>query len=270
MLAPDRAGDLSQRQASIMARARVAGRVAVDELATTFGVTTQTIRRDLNDLSRAGLLARVHGGAALANTVSNVDYTVRRAIAHDGKRAIGERVAAMLPEGCSLILNIGTTTENVARAIGSKRDLVVVTNNIHIAYILAAAPLKELFLAGGVVRQSDGAIIGDEAVAFIRQFKVDYAVIGASALDADGAIMDFDMREVAVARAIVQSARRVLLAVDHSKFERTAPVRICALAEIDVFVTDRPPPRAFAEACAAANVAIEIAGGATTEGDTSD
>ena len=94
------------------------------------------------------------------------------------------------------------------------------------------------------MRQTDGAIVGDEAVAFIRRFKADFAVIGASALDEDGAILDYDMREVAVARAIVENARRTILVCDRLKFERSAPVRICDVADIHAFVTDAAAARA--------------------------
>ncbi len=99
----------------------------------------------------------------------------------------------------------------MAHALYDRRDLLVVTNNINVVNILSGSPPKEMILAGGIVRQSDGAIVGEEAVDFIRQFRVDFAVIGASALDEDGAILDFDMREVAVARAIVENARRTIL-----------------------------------------------------------
>ena len=165
----------------------------------------------------------------------------------------------MIPDGCSVILNVGTTTEEVARALVDRHDLVVITNNLNVVGILSGTPGKEIIIAGGIVRQSDGAIVGDEAVEFIRRFKADFAIIGASALDEDGAIMDYDMREVAVARAIVANARRTILVCDRLKFERTAPVRICSVADIHAFVTDAAPPPAFAEACARAGVTIEIA-----------
>ena len=262
--------ELNERQAEIMALARVEGRVLVDQLAASFDVTTQTIRRDLNELSREGLLTRVHGGAVLATSVANLDYTERRARALDAKRAIGERAATMIPEGCSVILNIGTTTDQVAHALRERRDLVVVTNNINVVNILAGSQKKEIILAGGMVRQSDGAIVGDEAVDFIRKFKVDYAVVGCSSLDVDGSIMDFDMREVAVARAIVANARRTILVCDHHKFERSAPVRICTIADIDVIVTDRPPPAAFAQVCARHKVTVEVAESAETDADEHD
>ncbi len=242
-----------------MARARADGRVLVDDLAAEFGVTTQTIRRDLNLMSQDGLLTRVHGGAMPATSITNVGYNERRQLALEEKRAIGQRAAAMIPDGCSLIINIGTTTEQVAHALRDRRDLFVVTNNINVVNILSGTPAKEIVLAGGAVRQTDGAIVGDEAVEFMRKFRTDFAIIGASALDEDGSIMDFDVREVAVARVIATSARRTILVCDHNKFERSAPVRICDLARIDDFVTDRQPPTEFLEACDDAGVRIAIA-----------
>jgi len=249
---------LSDRQSLIMARLRTEGRVLVDDLAVDFQVTTQTIRRDLNILSADGLITRIHGGAVQAASTTILAYTERRSLALDEKRAIARHAAAMIPDGCSLTINIATTTEQVAHALRDKRDLFVVTNNINVVNILSGTPAKEIILAGGAVRQTDGAIVGDEAVDFIRKFRTDYAVIGASALDADGSIMDFDVREVAVARAIAANARRTILVSDHTKFSRSAPVRICPLGQIDFFVTDRAPPPSFVEACDAEDVAIEI------------
>ena len=261
---------LSDRQTEIMARARVEGRVTVDGLAADFGVTTQTIRRDLNLMSQGGLLTRVHGGAVPATSVTNLDYAERRALALDEKRAIGQHAAAMIPNGCSLIINIGTTTEQVALALRDRHDLFVVTNNINVVNILSGTTTKEIILAGGAVRQSDGAIVGNDAVEFIRKFRVDFAVIGASALDEDGSIMDFDVREVAVARAIAANARQTILVCDHTKFERSAPVRICDLSDIDHFVSDRRPPQAFCDACVREGVAITIASGAPAPTDNHD
>jgi len=250
---------LTERQTEILQRARQVGRVEVEALANAFEVTTQTIRRDLNELSQIGLLARVHGGAVVSTRVANVAYAERRSVAAPEKQAIGAATAAMIPDGCSVILNIGTTTEEVARALVDKNDLVVITNNLNVVSILSGTPRKEIILAGGVVRQSDGAIVGDEAVEFIRRFRADFAIIGCSGIDEDGAIMDFDLREVAVARAIVENARRSILVCDRLKFERTAPVRICAVTDMHAVVTDAPPPPAFAQACARAGVRVEIA-----------
>lgn len=250
---------LTDRQNEIVKVATTEGRVGVDELAARFDVTPQTIRRDLNELCDRGLLARHHGGARPANSVSNLGYEHRRESLADEKRRIGLAAGAMIPNNSSLILNIGTTTEQVARAIYDHRDLVVITNNINVVNILSGSPSKELILAGGIVRQSDGGVVGEAAMEFIRKFRVDVAVIGASALEEDGTVLDFDYREVSVAHAILQSARRRMLVVDHSKFERRATVRICDMSEIDVVVLDAEPSDRFRAVCEANDTEIVVA-----------
>lgn len=250
---------LTTRQSAILARLGPAGRVEVEALAESFGVTTQTIRRDLNILSDRGLVARVHGGARAANSIANVDYAARRTLASAAKEAIGARAAALIPDSCSIMLNIGTTTEQVARALSGHADLVVISNNVNIITSLLGAAARELILVGGAVRRSDGAIVGEAAVEFISRYKVDYAVIGASAIDLDGAVLDYDEREVSVARAILKNARKRILVSDAQKFERTAPVRICEIAEIDMFVTDRTPPAPFMEAAARGETQVLVA-----------
>src|SRR5690606_2719047 len=132
-----------------------------------------------------GALKRTHGGAMHPSGVENVEYEARRQIAPAEKRAIGRAAAALIPDHASLFVNIGTTTEAVSQALAGHRGLMVITNNINVANNLRAAPFIEVVIAGGVVRASDGGIVGEAAVDFIRQFKVDFAVIGASAIDAD-------------------------------------------------------------------------------------
>ncbi len=178
------------------------------------------------------------------------------------KRAIGDAAARMVPNRASLFINIGTTTEEVARALGDHEDLLVITNNLNVATLLYRHPKIELIMAGGPVRHADGAVIGSAAVDFVRQFRVDYAVIGASAIEEDGTLLDFDYREVQVARAIIDNARQVILVADRSKLERTAPVRIGDMSEIDTFVTDMVPSSGLREVCARHGVELIEVGGA--------
>ena len=166
-------------------------------------------------------------------------YEARRQIAADEKEAIGRAAAALIPDNASLFINIGTTTEAVGEALLDHKELMVITNNINVANRLRIFPSIEVVIAGGVVRGSDGGIVGEAAVDFIRQFKVDYAVIGASAIDDDGALLDFDFREVKVAQAIIANARHVILVSNSTKFERTAPVRIGHISQVHTFITDR-------------------------------
>lgn len=240
---------LTLRQNDILSLIKKSGQVGVDDLAIQFDVSTQTIRKDLNELAQRGLAARVHGGAMPRASIANVAYEERRQMASSEKQLIGQLTSTLIPNNCSIMLNIGTTTEQVARALSGHSDLVVISNNVNIINSLSGSASKELILAGGTVRQSDGAIVGDAAVEFISRFKVDFAIIGASAMDDDGAVLDFDLREVSVARAILRNARTRILVCDNQKFERTAPVRVCEIAEIDYFVTDRMPSREFQAAC---------------------
>ncbi len=226
------------RQQQIVEIARSSGRVTVDDLSARFDVTPQTIRKDLNELCDQRLLQRVHGGAVIASGVENVGYEARRFIAHEQKRAIGKAAAALIPNNTSLFINIGTTTEEVARALIDHEGLLVITNNINVANILYRHDRIDVIIAGGPVRRGDGGIVGSAAVDLIRQFKVDHAVIGTSAIDENGTLLDYDYREVRVSQAIMENARQVVLVTDRLKFERSAPVRVAHISQVDVFVTD--------------------------------
>ena len=246
----------SARQAEIMALAKEQGRVLVDELAARFAVTPQTIRKDLNDLCDARALNRIHGGAVFPSGNENVKYEARRSMAATEKQAIGRAAADLIPDNSSLFINIGTTTEAVGDALVDHKELMVITNNINVANHLRIFPSIEVVIAGGVVRGSDGGIVGGAAVDFIRQFKVDFAVIGVSAIDEDGALLDFDFREVKVAQAIIANARHVILVSDASKFERTAPVRIGHISQVQTFITDHCPSDSIRTICAEQDVRI--------------
>lgn len=250
---------LTQRQSDILNIARAFGRVMVDDLARRFEVSAQTIRKDLNDLCDQRSLTRIHGGAIIASGVENLAYEARRFVAADEKKAIGVAAAAQIPNGCSLFINIGTTTEEVASALTSHEDLLVITNNLNVAMQLYRHPRVEVIVAGGNVRRSDGAVIGSSAISLIGQFKVDYAIIGASAIDEEGALLDFDYREVQVSQAIIANARSVMLVSDSSKFQRSAPVRIAHLSQIQTFVTDAPLPAGLQSICQARGIEVIVA-----------
>jgi len=266
-LSPSRAS--SYRQTEIVALLRKSGRVAVEELAAHFGVTLQTIRRDLNELSEARRVVRVHGGAIVASGVENLAYEARQLVAQPQKRLIGEAAARYIPDNASLFINIGTTTEEVAKALVGHSGLLVITNNMHVANELYGKESIEVFLTGGTVRRSDGGIVGAVTVSQIEQFRVDFAVIGTSAIDSKGTLLDFDIREVEISRAIIEHARKILLVADSSKFSRAAPVRIGTLSEINVFITDRLPSSAIAAMCEAWEVEVIETGG-PDEGNATD
>lgn len=233
--------------------------MSVDELGACFEVTPQTIRKDLNELCDLGVLQRFHGGAMFAAGVANVGYENRRNISSQAKRLIGECTARLIPNNCSLFINIGTTTEEVARALADHQGLMVITNNLNVAQLLRNHPQIEVIIVGGVLRHSDGGVVGEAAVEFIRQFRVDFAVMGVSGIDTDGSLLDYDFREVSVSRTILDNSRRSILVADSMKFSRSAPVRIGHIADVDFLVTDEQPDAEFSRLCMEKNIRIELA-----------
>lgn len=251
---------LNIRQMEILDLARATGRVGVEDLAERFDVTLQTIRRDLGELADQGMLDRVHGGAIMRSGVSNIGYDERRRMNEAAKSAIARACAAQIPDNCSIIVNLGTTTEAVARELLGHRNLTVITNNMNVANILVANDSCEIMVAGGALRRSDGGLVGELTTEFMAQFKPDYAIIGTSALDGDGDLLDFDMAEVRVSRAIAGLARKTFLVTDISKLERSAPIRIISMADLDTVVVDRPLPAPLMQRCGEWGTRVIVAG----------
>lgn len=249
---------LNFRQIEILELARNEGRVAVEALAERFNVSLQTIRRDLSEMADGGHLERVHGGAVVRSGAANFAYDERRRMHEAAKAAIGRACAQAIPDNSSIILNLGTTTEAVARELLGHSNITVVTNNINVANILMANESCEILVAGGTLRRSDGGLVGALTTDFMTQFKVDFAVIGASALDADGDLLDFDLAEVRVSRKIIEQARKSFLVTDASKLERSAPVRLASLSEIDAVFIDQPLPEPIARRCRDWGTAVNV------------
>jgi DeoR family transcriptional regulator, glycerol-3-phosphate regulon repressor len=234
------------RQITLLNVVKSQGSVTVDELATQLGVTLQTVRRDVQKMAEDGLLARFHGGVRIpSSTTQNIEHQQRESLNADGKARIAKAVAAAVPNNCSLILNIGTTTEAIAKALINHTGLRVITNNLNVASILSVNPACEVIVVGGVVRTRDRGIVGEAAVEFIKQFKVDIAIIGISGIETDGTLRDYDYREVKVSQAIISHAREVWLAADQSKFNRPAMVELARLSQIDKLFTDAKPPEPY-------------------------
>jgi len=249
---------LNKRQHDILSLAEKEGYVSVENLAETFEVTQQTIRRDINNLCDQELLTRTHGGAFYSSGVRNFAYKSRKSLASDEKKEIADAVAAIIPDNSSIVINIGTTTEQVAESLLSHQGLKVITNNINIVNIFAQSNNAEVWLAGGKVRNLDSAVIGIHTANFIKQFKVDYAVVGVSAIDNDGSLVDFDSEEVLVSRAIFKHCRKLILVADNFKFERTAPMLIGNISEIDTLVTNIQPSPEIINICNKNNVEIIV------------
>jgi DeoR family glycerol-3-phosphate regulon repressor len=252
-------GPVRARHEKIRQLVQTKGFITIEHLAKEFDVTPQTIRRDLNMLSDEGLINRYHGGAGAVSSTENVEYTQRKVLNLKEKQMIAKMVAEKIPNKSSIFINIGTTTEEIAKMLCNHQKLSVITNNLNVAAIMSRNEDFEIIVAGGVIRHRDGGIVGPLTIDFIQQFKVDYGIIGISAIDQDGTMFDFDYREVRVSRAIIDNSRKIFLATDHTKFGRNAMVRLGNVDEINALFTDRKPPMALTELLMNKGVQLHVA-----------
>ena len=228
----------------------------VEELAKYFNVSVQTIRKDLNKLCSDGQLERVHGGAIIPSQIENIEYEQRKNINFSGKKAIGRECAKEIPNDICLFMGIGTSTETAARLLLGHKNLLIVTNNLNIANILKKNIQSEVVVTGGNLRKSDGALIGQPALETIQNFKFDLAIIGCSALDNEGNMLDFDTQEILVNQSIISQAEKTYLVADHTKFMRRAPIKIASLSTVDCFFTDKNLERPLLKKCASWNTDV--------------
>ena len=249
------------RRAQIVALVTQRGFATIELLARQVGVTLQTVRRDLGQLSEEGKVSRFHGGAGLPSSVENIDYSTRKILYLNEKKRIAQLVARHIPAHSSLFINIGTTTEAVARQLLGHEGLRFITNNLNVALLLASKPEFNVVVAGGTVRSRDGGIVGQSANDLIDQFRVDIAVIGISGIDLDGTLLDYDYDEVRATQSIINSAEQVFLVADHSKFGRRPIVRAGCITEVTALFTDQPPPQQITDLMQAHDRKICVAGG---------
>lgn len=251
-----------ERQDAIASLVAQRGRIGVAALADTFGVTTETVRRDLAALERLGLLRRVHGGAVPTSALTVMELGVSER--HGTRAADKERIARAAlelvpPSGGSVLIDAGTTTGRMARLLPTDRDLVVVTNAVPVAARLAGVPGMRLQLLGGRVRGATQAAVGDETVRSLGELRVDVAFLGTNALTADHGLTTPDPDEAAVKRAMVRCAHRTVVLCDSSKIGREHLIRFAPLDAIDVLVTDSRLDDAVARDLAAREVEVVTA-----------
>lgn len=250
---------LNQRQKRILELVPRQGFVSIEALSKHFRVSAQTIRRDINELCDQALLQRFHGGAGLMSSVENIAYESRQILAFEEKARIAHLIASDIPDSASVFIDIGTTSEQVAKALREHVGLRVVTNNFNVAAILAGNPNREVIITGGLIRPADLGIVGEATEDFIDQFKVDFGIITVSSIDADGTLLDYDYREVRAAQRIIKNSRRVVLAADYTKFSRNAMVRLGDLSSVHDLYTDRQPPENIVRLLEQFDVSLHIA-----------
>ena len=247
------ADQVTDRQRQILQLVSLNGFATIEALARHFDVSTQTIRRDIIRLDELQLLQRFHGGAGLREAAGTADpageaetvrlgYVQKQQIAADAKMRIASAAAALIGDGASLFLDVGTTVEAAARALRDRQGLRIFTCSMRTAMLLAEHNGNEVFVTGGLVRGADGSLVGEATLEAIARFRPDYALLGFSGIDNDGAIMDFDLQKVAAKQAMLAAARQSFMLGDATKFDRSSLVRVTPLERLSGLVTDQTPP----------------------------
>jgi DeoR/GlpR family transcriptional regulator of sugar metabolism len=248
-----------QRRERIIAELRANPTVRVAALARAFGVSTETVRRDLDELSDGGLVSRTYGGAALPAIGVEPSLGERQRTFTRERERIARLAFELLAPREVIMIDCGSTTGHFARRLAIEPlPLTVVTNSLGIASTLGANPALRVVVCPGDYAAAEGGTFGPETLAFLRRFRADKALIGAGGLTAEGPT-DVDSGAAWVKRLMLERAHRGILLVDHSKFEQPRHEIICALAELDDLVSDDPPPRALADAIALAEVTLHVA-----------
>jgi len=245
------------RHRAIMNLVQEKGACRVAELMQHLGVSDETVRRDLRVLAAKGLVDKVHGGVLMpAYSVHEDPFAARLHMNAQAKRVIAGLVAAEVRDGESLMLDTGSTTVFVARALTQRRNLFVVTNNGEIGRILAGGAGNKVYVAGGEIRGDDGAVFGEAAIDFLTRFRVDRAILSAGGIHPETGLMDYHLPEAEIARAMAERAERTMVVADHSKFLMRAPVAALALERLDMVVTEKAAPPVTQEALERVNVVV--------------
>lgn len=229
----------STRRREIMHRLVTDGYVEAKALADELGVDASTIRRDLDALERAGQAQRTHGGARPApGATAKLPYTMKESERLDEKAAIGIAAAARVRDGQTVILDSGSTTYEVARALRNHTELTVITNDLRIAKYVAETPGMRLLVTGGELLGSVFTLVGEHAIAFLSDYTADWAFLGADAVDLEAGITNMNTLEVPLKRAMLTAAANCFVVADSSKFGRRALAKVAGLDEISGVITD--------------------------------
>ena len=250
---------LDTRQEDLVERLRRDRVMSVTALADALQVSTETIRRDVRTLAAKGVVVKQHGNVLWPESRDDEPLQRRMAANMGAKKRIAQAIAREIKDGESLQIDSGSTTLYVAEALRGHRNLTMVTISAPVAQMLAPGEGNRVYLAGGEVRADDCASYGPACLSYLTQFSVETAIISAAAISRELGVMDHHMCEVEVCRVMIDRAERVILAADQSKFSAKGLITACALAEVDLIVTDGQPSVEVAAVLETADVELLIA-----------
>jgi DeoR/GlpR family transcriptional regulator of sugar metabolism len=256
---PSRANKKQRRHQRIIAALAASPTVRISTLAEEFGVSTETVRRDIDELTRRGLVDRTYGGASARHIGFQPAFGEREELAVEERTRMGRAAAALVKPGDVLMIDSGATTTQFARALAAEaRDVTVITNSQGVANALVDIEGARVVFCPGDFSGRERGVYGPETVAFLNRFYADLAFIGASGLTSDGPT-DVVSQACWVKRSMVDRASRSVLLVDSSKFGQKHLEIVCPLARLSALVTDAAPTGALAQAVAAAGIALTVA-----------
>lgn len=236
-----------ERRQKIMEKIRLDRKVYVSELAKSFKVTEETIRRDLEKLESQDLLRRSYGGAVIAESTSDeLSHTRRSTINSESKLAIAEKAASLIHDGDTIMMDSSTTCQALLQRLKGQRDITVITNSIRLMSDFTNSGFK-MICTGGTMRESSCALTGSIACQTLSKYYVDFAFISCKSIDLKKGIMESNESESRVKSVMMQQARKTILLVDHSKFDKTAFVKCDDFEHIDTVVTDDAPSKEWQE-----------------------
>lgn len=236
-----------ERRQKIMEKIQLDRKVYVSELAKSFKVTEETIRRDLEKLESQDLLRRSYGGAVIAESTSDeLSYTRRSTINSESKLAIAEKAASLIHDGDTIMMDSSTTCQALLQRLKGQRDITVITNSIRLMSDFTNSGFK-MICTGGTMRESSCALTGSIACQTLSKYYVDFAFISCKSIDLKKGIMESNESESRVKSVMMQQARKTILLVDHSKFDKTAFVKCDDFEHIDTVVTDDAPSKEWQE-----------------------
>lgn len=255
---PEQEPTPNPRQQAILRLVAEQGFATIEALARRFGISAQTARRDIIQLSQAGLLQRFHGGAGPVGAV-RLGYAEKRERQPEAKSRIGAALAALLPPRQSLFLDVGTTVEAAAVALAGRGGDRIFTNSMVAALAFARTEHPAVHVLPGRLGGGDGSLVGGETASAVANLALDVAVIACSGFDAAGAPMDFDPEKVAIKRAAMAAARMTILLCHAEKFSRGALIRIAPAQSFRTLLCDSPPPEPLRQALEEAGVEVRPA-----------
>ncbi|ADU26135.1 DeoR/GlpR family DNA-binding transcription regulator [Ethanoligenens harbinense] len=251
---------VQERLEKIKALLSANGMVKANELTRQLGVSIETVRRDLEFLEKCGLLKRVYGGG-IANNTRGIErnYSSRECLHMDEKRAIAKKTASLVNDGDALVMDLGTTTLEVAKCLADKNELTILTNSLPVGMEMVKNRSCHVYMLGGELRDGDFSTSGLLATSGLSNFRVDKAIFGASGVSPKNGVTDYHVEEANVRRRMMEIADKVILCTDSSKFAISAFVHVCDVTDIDVIVTDSGVSQQMVDAFDGLAVELSIA-----------